>query len=567
MAHRENELAVYACDNEKNDKQSRINDSATSSTSSHGEIDSGNSRIPDINSSTYMTGWRLQVATIALCLSLLLSSVETTIISTSLVNISNAFNAFDRSSWIVTAYLLTYTGFLLIIAKLSDIFGRKSMILFTLATFTVFSIACGLAQSVIQLIVFRALQGIGGGGIFTMVFAILPEMVPPSGYALYSTILSSVFALSNLLGPVLGGVINNHTTWRWIFYLNAPAGAVTFALLVLAIPANFPQPQAETKAPRSVALVIHSLKKIDFLGTLLLLAASVLLVTALQETGTEYPWRSVFVIALLTISGILWIGFLLWERFLSQRGSRQEPMLPWRLVKNRIFMGVVLSTFFFGLPFLAVVINLPQKFQFVDGTSPLGAGLRLLALVLSTPVASGIAGFLMQKLKIPPLYNLLCGGILLTIGLALMSTITPTNQSVSAAEYGYEVVVGLGLGFGLSTVIMAVPMLVERSDVAVAMGTIAQARMLGGTIGLAICTTILNSRIESDLSSILSPAQLAGLLQSSRVLQELEPQQRDIAKRVYEDSFDQQMRVLVAFGAATLLSSLIMLEKKPRRME
>lgn len=229
------------------------------------------------------------------------------------------------------------------------------------------------------------------------------------------------------------------------------------------------------------------------------------------------------------------------------------------------------------------MITLPQKFQFVYGTSPLGAGLRLLALVLSTPVAASVAGICMQKLKIPPLYILLGGGIILTVGLALMSTIPSTSRSVSAAEYGYEVIVGLGLGLGLSTTIMAVPLLVDKSDVcsfhlsyplklaltfvAVAMGTIAQARMLGGTIGLAICSTILNSQIESSLSSILSSAQLTGLLQSTEVLQNLEPQQREIARTVYADSYDQQIRILIAFGGATLLSSLLMTEERPRRMD
>lgn len=190
-------------------------------------------------------------------------------------------------------------------------------------------------------VVFRAFQGIGGGGMHAMSWVILPEMVPKEKYTLYASIVSSTFALASLLGPLLGGLINNHTTWRWIFLLNAPAGVFTIVLVLLALPSNFPHLTSKPRCLKDM-FTIRETRRIDFLGAFMILAASILFVSALEEGGTAYTWHSPVTLTLLIVSLLLWVGFVLWEMYKGKRPSAREPMLPWRVVTNRFTMGTLL---------------------------------------------------------------------------------------------------------------------------------------------------------------------------------------------------------------------------------
>ncbi|KAL8902863.1 MAG: hypothetical protein Q9207_004328 [Kuettlingeria erythrocarpa] len=201
----------------------------------------GNDREPG-----YIEGWPLLLTTVALSLAVFLPSMEVSIVATSLLAITNELQGFGRGSWIITSYMLTYTGFLIIWAKLSDIFGRKLLIVTSLGHFVIFSGACGAAQTMNQL----AMQGIGGAGSYSLVFVIFFEMVPPQKFARYSSMLSAVFALALLLGPLLGGAINNSISWRWIFLINIPPGLITMLLLLVTIPKHFPHHHLPPSAPQ-----------------------------------------------------------------------------------------------------------------------------------------------------------------------------------------------------------------------------------------------------------------------------------------------------------------------------
>ncbi|PUU72369.1 major facilitator superfamily domain-containing protein [Tuber borchii] len=449
----------------------------------------------------YMTGWRLHVLTFGITLALFLSTLETTIVSTSLISITNALNGFGRGTWVVTSYMLTYTGFLMIYAKFSDIFGRKPMMLIALLVFTIFSTVCGTSQNMLQLIVFRAFQGLGGSGIYAMVTVIGSEMVPPEKFGLYMGIISSVFALSSILGPILGGVISGNTTWRWVFLLNAPGGSGALALIALALPSNFPSPKLS--------------KRRNWRGTALSLAASILLVYALQEAATDFKWNSGKVISTLVISALCWVGFVLWERVVERHaGGIQEPIFPWRVLKNRATAGVFLSTFFTGVSFLGAVIGLPQRFQIVNGTSPVGAGIRLFPMVLAAPLASWFSAILTSM-----------------VGLALMRTLPTDTMKIANAQYGYEVIMGVGFGLAIPTAMVMVSLFVEAKDqdsigLAVIMGATTQIRVLGGTLYLAISTTLLSNWVKSQLPEFLNPQQLAALLRSSQALGAFHPEIR-----------------------------------------
>ncbi|EEY15609.1 conserved hypothetical protein [Verticillium alfalfae VaMs.102] len=467
---------------------------------------------PDVATQTrqkvYHTGWKLHALTAGLCLSLLLSTLETTIVSTSLVSIVDHLQGFDRASWIVTSYLLTYTGS----------WSRSFSELF---------------------------QGMGGSGIYSL----SPIMVSADGplrpkFATYIAIVTSVFAISSVLGPLLGGAITDNTTWR------GPGGALAAALVALAIPFGFPYGDSTTFFRSLISE--KRWKRIDLLGATLSLAASILLIFALQQGGVEYAWNSGAIISTFVLSGTLWLAFIAWERKLSGRSGVCEPIFPWRLTSNRFVVGLLLNGFLTGFPFMAAIINIPQRLQTVNSTTAIGAGLRMLPLLLLSPVASALSGVLITKLKVPPLYVLTLGGVLQVIGVGLFSSLDSTTLRVPDAQYGYQVIMGLGFGFNLATILMMATIIVSEKD-------------LGGTIGLAVCSALLIDHIRSQASAILTPTELASILSSSGNIALLPPEKQYATRVIFAEAYSRQMRVMLYFSLAALGSILFLFEKKPRR--
>ena len=294
---------------------------------------------PSTSPSRQLTGWRLVVVEAFLCLGLLLSIVDASIVATALVSIEDYFGEFLESIWVVLSYLLTYMVFALLWGRLSDVLGRKWMVVAAWAIFTAFSLGCGLANSLDQLIAFRALQGVGGSGLYSLCNVLIPEITPRKHFATMSAATGVVFAISSVLGPVLGGVISQDSTWRWIFLLNVPCGVVALLALVFAWP-NPPNPYPDLSAPLS-ALVHH----VDFFGTLLLLSFSVLLVFALQQAGAaEFAWDSPAIIVTLAIAGACLLGIAAWIALLDFKKGKIpiNPILPVRVLTNRILIAAVL---------------------------------------------------------------------------------------------------------------------------------------------------------------------------------------------------------------------------------
>ena len=286
-----------------------------------------------------LTGWRLVVVETFLCLGLLLSIVDASIVATALVSIEDYFGEFFEAIWVVLAYLLSYMVFALLWGRLSDVLGRKWMVVAAWAQFTAFSLACGLATSLNQLIAFRALQGVGGSGLYSLCNVLIPEITPPNHFATMSAATGVVFAISSVLGPVLGGVISQESTWRWIFLLNVPCGVVALFALLLVWPSP-PNPYPNLNAPL-LALVHH----VDFFGTFLLLSTSVLLIFALEQAGAaEYAWKSSIIVSTLAIAGACLLGLISWIIFLDFMGGKVpiNPILSTRLLKNRILIAAVL---------------------------------------------------------------------------------------------------------------------------------------------------------------------------------------------------------------------------------
>ncbi|GKU09326.1 mfs-type transporter [Fusarium langsethiae] len=433
----------------------------------------------------YLKGWRFYCLTAALWLSLFLSTLETTIVSTSLVSITDALNGFILRDWIVTSYLLTYTGFLTIYAKLSDVFGKKTMLLLALLIFTIFSGLCGATSNVVDLIILRAFQGIGASGIYSMILAIAPVLVPIDKYAKYMGIVSTVFITASVLGPILGGVISQHSTWRWVFLLNVPGGVLAFILVAIFLPTSEQSSGLSLVQVTRLKLKRSNWARIDYLGIFLLLSASVLLVFALEEGGTRYRWDSAVVISTLVIAIVFFFGFGFWEVHVERSSSKQEPVFPPSICNDRICSAMLLTTCFVGFPFVSMVVNIPQRAQAVYGMTPSQAGTGLLPMMLASPVATVLSGYLTGNAKIPPVYPTVAAAALQVLGVGLMYSLPTDSIKMTNAQYGYEVLMGIGFGLGLTTVLTFARIVVSETNQSVMMGALTPIRVLGGTVCLS----------------------------------------------------------------------------------
>ncbi|KAF2093099.1 drug resistance transporter EmrB/QacA subfamily [Rhizodiscina lignyota] len=517
------------------------------------------------DTSSHVKGWRLHVLTAGLWVALFLSTLETTIVSTSLISITDAINGFRLRDWIVTAYLLTYTGFLVVYAKFGDIFGRKSMLILALLIFILFSILCGASNHITELILFRAFQGVGASGVYTMIIVLAPTLVPKAEFGNYIAIVSTVFVVASVLGPILGGVINHHSSWRWIFLLNAPGGAVAIVILLFFLPSSTPSLNFKLRSHLRRKFSKAALARIDVLGMFLLLASSILLVFALEEAGSRYAWKSAPIITSLLLAGILGVGFVCWELVLQRSSFKQEPVFPPRLLKGRLVAAMMLTAFFIGFPFVAIVVNIPQRAQAVNGRSPFGGGLVLLPLLLASPLATALSGILTSKFKVPPFYLIFCGSILQLVGVGLTCSLPiDTTSRIAPQQYGYQVIMGLGFGLGLSTILVIAPLLVEGSDLAVTMGAVTQIRVLGGTISLAICSTILNNHLKGKLAHLITPAQIQAISENLSSIQSLSPTERAAVRTAFAEGYNRQNIFLTVFSGLSLIASLFLWERKPR---
>ncbi|OBT66624.1 hypothetical protein VE03_03890 [Pseudogymnoascus sp. 23342-1-I1] len=502
-------------------------------------------------------GWRLWVTITTLCFGLFLSTLETTIIATALISIASTLGSYDKSNWIVTAYLVTYTGFLIIFARVSDIFGRKTTFLCALAIFTAFSLACSLAQSITQLIVFRAFQGIGGAGLYSLAMAVMTEVTPLKHIGIVSGLMGSIFALSSILGPILGGVITSNTTWRWVFYLNLPPCVFIILLVIFIFPAN--------SGP--LPITVETLSYIDYPGATFSLAGSILLIFGLEQGGSGYPWSSPVIINAFTFGGISLLALAGWEAFISRKSQPTSmlPVFPAQLVTRRVLGCAMGAAFLTGFPFMVTIVFLPQRFQLSNGLTPAEAGIRMLALLLLSALGAGLGGAVSSRRNIA-WYILVTALALQLLGLGLLS-ILPASGPVPARQYGFQAILGLGFGLSLSSLVIVARVEVGPSEVAVTMGAITQVRVLGGVIGIAISQAILNAQVKGELREVLGEEMLAALLRSAAEIEQMTDEQAMATRECYGKAFNAQARIMMYFTVASLLVTLFTFRRRPISLE
>ncbi|KAF2736979.1 putative multidrug resistance protein fnx1 [Polyplosphaeria fusca] len=508
----------------------------------------------------FLHGFKLHSLTLGLFLSLFLVAFEVSIVSTSLVSITDDLEQFGRSSWVITGYLLTYTSFMVILAKLSDIVGRKMVLLGSLLAFIVFSGLCGASQKMNQLIVFRVLQGIGGSGVYSLVMVVLFEMVPQELFPRYTVLVTALFAISTLCGPLLGGAICQDGNWRWVFLLNVPSGVLALLTLVLCMPTNFPY------HGRSTRKHIRDRRKLDLIGAGSMLAGITLLITGFEEASNFAPWTSARVLGPLLISLPAWIGFLATERQVTLSGSdRPEPVFPWRFCASRVVMGVFANSFLSGAVFTSCVIQIPLRFQAVNNESSWYAGIQLIPFGVATAVGGAFAAVIVRNRKLPVVYMFFPGAILQVLGLVFMSRLT-LDYIVWKGQYGLQVLTGFGCGISMGAVTLMTPYVIEKRDLATATSAVVQARMLGGALVLAIITAVMNSNLSGALALMLSAEEFARVFRAIKAIQDLPESLKTAVKDMFLKGYNMQLRILVGLAAAEVPAALLMWQKEAVRV-
>ncbi|KAF2659746.1 MFS multidrug transporter-like protein [Lophiostoma macrostomum CBS 122681] len=514
----------------------------------------------------YFKGPRFWLIWCSIVLEVALTSLEVPVVTTSVATITDDLGRFDKATWITSAYLLGYVGVLIIWAKLSDIFGRKALWVLSSILFIAFSAACGAAQTLSQLIIFRAFQGIGGGGIYSIGTIVNFELVPPSKHQLVVGSAAFVFGITLTLGPIIGGALSKSTHWRWIFLLNVPAAFPALVIILIYLPSSFPHHGKLSHQNWSFrkAFTDSNLARIDVIGVFAIWLGILGIVSALEQAGISHQWNSGFVIAMLVVGGLLILGFVTWEWYISKETRIIEPVFPWTFATDRVLLGLLLCAFSQGMPWICALFQLPQKFQVVHGESPLAAGIKTIPFSAAAPVSSVTAAIIAKK-GVPMIYIVLVASILQIVGLSLLGTL-PLSEHILKAQYGYQVITGAGAGTNSSILLTMAPLVVKRQkDKSIIVGAFNQFRFVGGVLALAIISSVMTGFVKPKLGAFLSPGQVNLVLDTSRGLSVLKGVQHNEAVRILADGYNLQFKILAGLAAMQVIGTAMMWQKKQLR--
>jgi EmrB/QacA subfamily drug resistance transporter len=439
-----------------------------------------------------MTQRELNVVMGALAVTLLLAALDQTIVSTALPTMVGELGGLDHYSWVVTAYMLTSTTGVPLFGKISDLIGRKVVLQFAVVSFLAGSVLAGMAQDMTQLIITRALQGIGGGGIMAMSFVVMGDLVTPRERGKYAGYFTGVFAMSSVIGPLVGGFLVDQLSWRWVFYVNMPIGVVS--LLALQRFLHMPRTRIE--------------RKIDWLGAALLVTSVSCVLLVCVWGGRDYAWGSP------TIVGLAVTAMVLGGLFVVQESRAPEPLLPLRLFRDPVIRVSVILSFLLGTAMFGAMTFLPLFLQVVTGASPTRSGLLLLPMMGGVLTGSTLSGRLTSRTGRYRVFPI-AGTSLAIVGILVLSRLDADSNRIHSSLG--MLILGFGIGMTMPTLTLAVQNAAPMADLGVATSSVNFFRSLGGSLGVAVFGAVMTSKVTGiDARLLNSPAAIRQLPEGPR---------------------------------------------------
>ncbi|CAI6340664.1 unnamed protein product [Periconia digitata] len=492
---------------------------------------------------TYPKGMKLTLIMASLYLAVFLVALDRTIIATAIPQITNEFHSLTDIGWYASSYMMTSCAFQLWFGKLYVYYSTKYVFLLAIALFEIGSAICGAAPNSVAFIWGRSIAGFGSAGIFNGSIVIIVHTIPLAKRPMFQGLFGAVFGIASVVGPLIGGAFTTHVTWRWGFYINLPIGGVAVAAIIFLL--HIPTPPDFGK-PLSVQI-----RQIDPIGTAFFLPGIVCLLLALQWGGATYAWSNYRIILLLTLAGILLIGFVI-----IQVWKGDEATVPPRIIRNRSVAAGFYWSLCSGASMMIVVYFLATWFQAIEGVSAYTSGIRLLPLVLSLVAGSILGGAITGNVgyyAVP----LILGTVLMSVGMGLLTTF---EVNTSQAKWiGYQFVYGFGLGLGMQAPSMAVQTVLDKQDIPIGASLMLFAQWLGGAIFVSVGQNVLSNKLVEGLR-VLPEFDIRWVTQSGATdLRNAIPAKAlDIVLHVYNGALTRTFDIALAMSCAAMLGALAM---------